>query len=497
MKPQKGQPSEDEEIPREEGSAREAQGPARPAVERRRSRWSALLLPGAAASLGTGVVVWGTGASGPDIATVASSPLFFLGVTGAFAASLRAAWLVENAPARDPKRRLGIVLGVALLLRLIALPASPGLSDDAYRYLWDGHVQSRGINPYVHAPEDPALDAVATGFRPLINNADLPTIYPPLSQMIFLAAALAGGGLLSLKILLLLFDGMTILALASILKRRGQDPARVVIYAWSPLAVIEVGWSAHLDPIGVSLLVVGILAAACSRPLAAVVAGALSGAAKYAGWLALPSLGRRAPGRAILTIPAVVVLCYVPYLSAGAGVLGSLLVYAEYWRFNDSLFGIIVAAVEATGLAGAGGSGLPGGGTSLAAFLADPFRLAKIIAALLFGLAALRILRRGWEDPAREILWVLGAALLLSPTLHPWYLLWVAPLLALVPRLSWTWLTWAVIVFGYPMMAAQMGGEYPPAWLAWLEYAPFYILLAVESARRRLWEKDAAGWQPI
>ncbi len=451
-----------------------------------------------------GATVWGTGSPGPDIAAVISSPFFLLGLTGAFAASLWAAWLMETRPPAGSPHDAAIVMSVAVILRLMALPADPGLSEDVYRYMWDGHVQSRGINPYLHAPADDSLDSIGTDYRPLINNPELPTIYPPVSQMVFFAAALAGGSLVAMKALLLVFDGITILALVAILKARGMAPARVVIYAWSPLAVIEVGWSGHLDSIGVCLLMLAILAMVKGRPLAACLAAALSGAARYAGWVAVLPLGRRARWRALLAVPAVAGICYLPYASAGTGILGSLFVYAEHWRFNDSLFGLIASGVDAMGFSewirsvveGAGwlGSSLRG---DAALRLTDPLSIAKGIAVVLFALFALRILGRRWEDPAREILALTGGALLLSPTLHPWYLLWVAPLLVLAPRVSWAWLTWAAMVFGYPMMAMKLAGAEPPGWLLWAEYAPFYAMLAVESARRRLWEEGAEGWRRV
>ncbi len=465
---------------------------------------ASLVGAGCAAALGLGAVVWATGASSPGIATVASSPLFFLGLTGAFAASLYAAWLVETAPGVAGGAGFMVVLAGALILRCLALPADPALSDDIYRYLWDGHVQSRGLNPYASAPTDPALDGIATDYRGLINNPELRTIYPPVSQMVFLGAAALGGGMLGMKILLVLFDLVTILALVALLKRRGMAPARVVIYAWSPLAVIEVAWSGHQDSIGVCLLTLALLAVVRGRSAPAVIAATLSGAAKYAGWLALAALSTRIQRRALAAIPLVAALCYLPYLGAGAGVLGSLLVYAEHWRFNDSVFALLVRGVEslrlseglrsAIGTAGLVGP-LPEPTTDLARWTAA-LTLAKAIAAALFVAIAWRILRRRLEDPAREILGLLGAALVLSPTLHPWYLLWIAPLLALVPRISWCWLTWAAPLFGYPLMAMKLAGAEPPGWLPWAEYAPFYVMLGVEAARLRLWERGG-GWEAV
>jgi hypothetical protein len=456
----------------------------------------------AAASLG--LVIYGTGSRGLDISTVASSPLFYIGVTAAFLASVWAAWLVETHPAAGSAVPFGIVMAGAVILRLMALPAAPGLTDDIYRYLWDGQVQARGINPFLHPPEAAELDGVETGYRSLINNPELPTIYPPVSQMVFLAATLMGGTVIGMKSLLLLFDLGTILALAAILKHRGMAPSRVVIYAWSPIAVIEVGWNGHQDPIGVCLLMIAALGIIKGRSVVSITAAALSGAAKYIGWLSLPAAVKRSRWLPLLALPAALALVYAPYASAGAGVLGSLLAYAERWRFNDSIFALLLRGVERLDLTEHARSALLWAGwldpaarweSSVALRLTEPLSLAKWIGAGLFIAFAVRILRRAWTDPLREILGLLGAALLLAPVLHPWYLLWIAPFMAVLPRVSWLWLTYAILVTSYPMMATRTSQAEPLGWLVFFEYVPFFVILAVESARRRLWEMDGEGWR--
>ncbi|HXI03291.1 MAG TPA: hypothetical protein VNI57_08945, partial [Candidatus Saccharimonadales bacterium] len=463
-----------------------------------------LLGTGAVAALSIGAVIYGTAygrghAAAPDIAGVAGSPLFFLGLTAAFGASILAARLVESGTAGRSGAAFAVVIGVAAALRIIALPATPGLSDDIYRYLWDGHVQAAGINPYLHAPAAPQLDPLATAYRDRINNPELPTIYPPVSQMVFLAASLAGGSVVAMKGLLCLIDMGTILTLAAILRRRGMAPSRVVIYAWSPLAILEVGWNGHQDAAGVLLLTLAVLGIEAGRGGLSMAAGALSGAAKYIGWLVLPCAARRSKGRARLwwiAAPAAAAIAWLPYAGAGWKVLGSLGVYAEQWRFNDSLFAVLLRAVETLGLPGLARTAIAAaglGGTALVRF-AGPLWLAKGIAAALFVAFAVRVLRRGWEDPLRHLLALVGAALLLSPTLHPWYLLWIVPLMAIVPRVSWLWLSWAILVCSYPMMALKLAGLPPAGWLGWVEYVPFFVMLAVESARRRLWEADGGGW---
>jgi rSAM/selenodomain-associated transferase 2 len=72
----------------------------------------------------------------------------------------------------------------------------------------------------------------------------------------------------------------------------------------------------------------------------------------------------------------------------------------------------------------------------------------------------------------------LGLLLLLLPTLHPWYLVLIAPFLVFFPSRAWLYLQVAV-VFTFPVIAveAESGIFQEISWLKWLEYAPFYALL--------------------
>ncbi|HKA54032.1 MAG TPA: hypothetical protein VKJ47_10265 [Candidatus Binatia bacterium] len=94
----------------------------------------------------------------------------------------------------EPTRAaLTVLFAFALLFRLPLLFTEPRLSTDLYRYLWDGRVQTAGINPYRYAPADGALrflrdDAV---YR-RINRKEFPTIYPAGAQLIFRGAAALG-----------------------------------------------------------------------------------------------------------------------------------------------------------------------------------------------------------------------------------------------------------------------------------------------------------------
>ena len=70
---------------------------------------------------------------------------------------------------------------VPVAFRLVLLVTTPTLSDDVYRYVWDGHVTTSGINPYAYALDAVELDAISIPARELANNPGLSTPYLPVS----------------------------------------------------------------------------------------------------------------------------------------------------------------------------------------------------------------------------------------------------------------------------------------------------------------------------
>ena len=137
-------------------------------------------------------------------------------------AMLGALWIV--------RRERGLwrwAVAASLLFRLVAVPGEPALSDDLYRYLWDGRVQLHGLHPYRFAPADPLVaeqsEALATLQRgeqaAAVNHSELRTIYPPVAQWFFLAVAALGAGPVGLKLALGLVDFGVVLALGALLGR--------------------------------------------------------------------------------------------------------------------------------------------------------------------------------------------------------------------------------------------------------------------------------------
>lgn len=376
----------------------------------------------------------------------------------AFAAYAYAAKRSGTRPPAALTRRRIWTAGIAL--RAGVLGAAPALSEDIYRYMWDGWVQVNGVNPYVHAPAAPELEALRTSWWPLINHADVPTIYPPGAQLVFALLAAIVPAWWVFKLAWLAAD----LGVAWLIGRlsRGRSPLPLLLYLWSPLVVVEVAWSGHLEALGIAPMLGAVLLAG-SATVPAWRAGALlgiGGALKFAPLAALPALGRLRGGWALGAGLLVPLLLYLPYAGAGPALFGGLRTYADVWEFNAGLYAVLAR--------------LPG-----------PEDLPKWVAASVVAVIVLRGALRRW--PLERVLyWTIGAALLCSPTVHPWYLLWVLPFACLSPNRGWLLFSGTVFLT-YAGRDAYLGSGVweEPAWLTWLIHAPPLALLAWDGWRGR------------
>jgi len=345
-----------------------------------------------------------------------------------------------------------VALAGGLAFRLILLPEPPFFSDDVWRYLWDGRVQLAGLNPFHHAPAETAVAGIDDALRAKVNHPHVPTIYPPLAQIVFLIAAALPGGWLALKLIWLICDA----GIAALLWRLIPQSRRLsgwTVYWWSPLVIVEVAWNAHLDLLGVLPLVAALWLARQPARRGMAIGLALAGAAlvKYFIAALLPAAARRHGPRTLAAFTAGALLLYLPYVGAGARLFEGLATYSSSWRFNEGLFHVL-------------------------AWIATPPG-ARIIAALIVFAIVIQSARNGWSLE-RAAFWITGAILVLSPTLHPWYLLWMVPLIALRPNPAWLLLTGSVFLAYYGLGAYRATGVWPEPW--WLElsiHGPFLVLL--------------------
>ncbi|WP_222871673.1 glycosyltransferase 87 family protein [Nonomuraea sp. PA05] len=378
----------------------------------------------------------------------------------AWALFASAAWVAR----RVPERRLAaLVVGGGIVLAATGLAAPPSTSTDSFRYVWDGRVQAAGISPYERPPSDPALAGLRDGWLfpagcgglyPLpdggctrINRPTEPTIYPPVAQGYFLLVHwLSPDGA---RHQVLQAGGWVMAVVALLVLCRVAGARRAALWAWCPAVPVEAVNNAHVDMLGVLLVVLAfgavrggagrgaLLGAAVAAKLlpATTLPGALSGVLSRDPVNGRP--GWRRAGSAVVPAGLVVALSYLPYvLASGGSVLGYLPGYLREERYD-------------------------GGGTRYAVLrLIVPDAWAPYAAIALLALIALLVLRHG--DPGRPwrgALLVSGSLLLLFTPGYSWYALLVVALAAMGGR--WEWLGTALAG-----AVAYLDGDLGPAFYA-------------------------------
>jgi hypothetical protein len=152
--------------------------------------------------------------------------------------------------------KAAIWLGVAL--RVMVLFSIPNLSDDVYRFVWDGNLLANGINPFDHLPSyfiDNQLLITGNNIElyQSLNSKQYFTIYPPLCQAVFGTCSLLCFeslwlNIFLLKIFLLLTECGTLYWISKLQESKFMTnihPRAAVLYALNPLAIIEV-WATYI-----------------------------------------------------------------------------------------------------------------------------------------------------------------------------------------------------------------------------------------------------------
>jgi hypothetical protein len=154
---------------------------------------------------------------------------------------------------------------MALLFRIALLANTPTLSDDIYRYLWDGHLFTNGVNPFAFHVNSPLLDPYDTALRGLVNHNWMASPYVPTAQLYFaLVERISPQSILAYQIAGGLLDLLTGVLVMDILRMLGLPRRRVLIYLWNPLIVLEFAHGAHIDALMIFLVMAAFWIWPCS-----------------------------------------------------------------------------------------------------------------------------------------------------------------------------------------------------------------------------------------
>lgn len=398
----------------------------------------------------------------------------------------------------------------ALALRVLLLTTSPTLSDDVYRYLWDGHLVAEGVNPYAFAIDDPAGDPFDIDARALANNRDLSSPYLPTTHAVFGAAAIVlPSEPLSLQVVMVGFDLLTAALLARLLALARLPAKRLLLYLWNPFVMLEIAHGAHLDALMVALTCAALVLTFSPRQANSTPKNRLMTIGGPA-LLALATLTRPVPALllpvlfwkwswpqrftyAVVSIGLIVPFGLGPGFGlrgevTGTGVFGSARAYTETFRFNSGIYHWLEAWILGRGLDDRGWD--------------EPVALTRLIitvatlaAMMAIAFVARRSRSKATEPEARVALRLMilpiAVYLALTPVVHPWYAIIVVVLATFhtpgegeparrwIALLPWAYLTVAMIFSYRTYLNPDAHAEVP--WVRWVEWPPT-LALAVLAA---------------
>jgi len=344
----------------------------------------------------------------------------------------------------------------------------PSLSDDIFRYVWDGRVLAHGINPYLYPPNSEALMLLRdSSIYPHINHPHLPTIYPPVAQFFFVIVYGIFQSVYGFKLVIVLCDLVLAGVLLKLLHLQGKASGAILVYLWHPLVVIEGAGSGHMDFLGVLMLVLVLWAWSIKRDTWAFMG--LGGAVlvKFLPIIFIPVLVRWSNRwfpqnwKSILWLPLALGLGYLPFVFMGGPLWGSLGTYTANWEFNSPVFWILKTA------------------------LGDGLWARKVIGGMFIFLVLVVSFFR--YPPLVAGFMMVAGFVILTPTLHPWYLVWFIPFLVFYPRCHWIGFSLVVVLAYEVLIRYRSDGIWEESGWVWgIEFGTLLVLGGVGYVWQRM-----------
>ena len=363
-------------------------------------------------------------------------------------------------------------LGIALLLRLALLFALPTLSDDVYRFLWDGWLWHQGISPFSHTPATYAqtipLSAYASTCFTRMNSPDYISPYPLLHQLIFFLSSWEKlgipGSILLMRLLHLSLDMLLGWSLIRVLTYLKIETWTSVLYLWNPLVLLEGVGNLHTESYVLLALLLGLLACSRYQVLKASLFFSLGAAVKLLPLLCLPYIFfyfyRHSPSQAwrwsAYTVGFLVLLFVPLFFAQGWRAWEGVALYGELFSFNASLYALgiwIGTWTQAWGL---------------------------LLLALVLILGTSLWLAYKRTNCFVVVVILYGLYLFCTSTVHPWYIL---PVLGLAVCTQYRRLLWATQAWSYLILWSYVGytatGYEPTQGLIIAEYLILALVLIV------------------
>jgi hypothetical protein len=316
-----------------------------------------------------------------------------------------------------------VLLLSGILFRFCLIFSTPALSDDFYRFFWDGRIQQLGLNPLDFTPRqflNQNSDAFLSQLFPYLNSPDYFSVYPQLSQILFNIVSVIGKdslqtNLIVIKSMIFLSEIGTLYLLNTLVNKRKQDPSHLLIYLLNPLVIIELTGNIHLEAFMIFFFLLAVMLFYRQQFIGSATALSLSIQTKLLPILVIPFLIKKIGikktigyGLACLLITAFISIGSINTTDRISHIVESLNLYYGKFEFNVGIY--LFFRTIGWAIMGYNPIGI----------------LSKLM--ILCTLAGILFVYLKDSDMLSGFFWVLIIYLGFAAIIHPWYL---TPLIAL------------------------------------------------------------------
>lgn len=390
-------------------------------------------------------------------------------------------FLVVRAKLFDGKIAQG--LGIALVFRAALIISTPNISDDFYRYIWDGVLFTNGVNPYSVLPSalinsTPAIPGITASLFHHLNSPEYYSVYPPICQYIFALSAKIGSGsllpsVIAIRCVVLAAEAGSMCLLYRLALDLKKPPQLIYLYVFNPLVIVELTGNLHLEAIMVFFLILALYLLNTKRPVPSAIIMSLAVSTKLIPLIFLPLIVRKLGLKSGLKYCAItgigLAILFLPFANLPSlwHFFTGLDLYFQQFEFNAGIYylaralGYYIAGHNMIGIIGP---------------------MLSLIALAIILVLALRYRPDTTKLPIQAMLLSLTAYLMLATTVHPWYL---TTLVMLSVFSGYTYpLVWAFLAT-LSYSAYQTAAYTENLWLIGAEYVIVILFLAMEVTRMK------------
>lgn len=353
-------------------------------------------------------------------------------------------WIIKEAK----PEQLSFWLTISVLFRLIFLFALPTLSDDFYRFIWDGRLWNSGFHPFAELPVaylQQGIEGIDQELFSKLNSPEYFTIYPPVSQFIFWLSVKVSptsvlGSVIFMRLILLAGEVGVIVLMRRLLSQFSMPSTNTLLYALNPLVIIELTGNLHFEGLVLFFILFAVYALGNQKIVQSAAYIALATATKLVPIIFLPALLRAQGFKSALKYGFLVivfsVLFFIPLLNQHVfqSMTTSVRLYFNKFEFNASLYYLVREY------------GFWKYGYNIIQTVGWKLGVATTMLIVLF------TFRKGWAKSSvistdstqfllSDFLWILSIYFLFATTLHPWYITTLLALSVFTPyrfTLVWT-----------------------------------------------------------